>query len=257
MKKSAIKERVKWVSEITEITDFLDRFPRQLSGGQQQRVALARALAIKPRVLLLDEPLSGLDANLRERMQYELRVMQRTAQITSIYVTHDQNEAFALADRVIVMNDGVIAQIGTPTEIYSTPQSRFVAQFIGISSSFECVVGENDPVTGKATLNFQQSLLHTLYRPEISNAEKVTVIIRTNRIGISKEPDSACENNIPCTIISNTLNGTFWRVGVKAGEYTLRADISNNTNGNVFHGWVPGDTAYLVIKPEDIWFYNK
>ena len=104
--KKEIDTQVRKIAGLVEIGQLLNRYPKQMSGGQQQRVALARALAINPKVLLLDEPLSGLDAKLRERMQYELRVMQRAANITSIYVTHDQNEAFALADRVVVMHEG-------------------------------------------------------------------------------------------------------------------------------------------------------
>ena len=126
-----IIERTNAVIELMQLTGMEKRFPNQLSGGQQQRVALARAVVIEPSVLLFDEPLSNLDAKLRESMRDELRALQKRLGITSLYVTHDQSEAMAISDRVVIMKDGVICQQGTPTEIYEQPNSRFVANFIG------------------------------------------------------------------------------------------------------------------------------
>src|SRR6476646_6956294 len=123
--------RVGETLELVGLAAFAGRFPRQLSGGQQQRVALARALVIRPQILLLDEPLSNLDAKLREEMQIELRQIQRTVGTTTILVTHDQGEAMALSDRIVVMNRGRVEQIAQPTEIYQRPASRFVANFLG------------------------------------------------------------------------------------------------------------------------------
>ena len=128
---SEIKERVNRVLDLVHLDGYGERSPNQLSGGQQQRVALARALVMEPKVLLMDEPLSNLDAKLREEMRTEIRRIQQTLNITSVYVTHDQIEAMTLSDRIVVMNQGIIEQIGTPTEIYRFPQSRFVAGFIG------------------------------------------------------------------------------------------------------------------------------
>ena len=119
------------VIELMQLKGMEKRFPNQLSGGQQQRVALARAVVIEPSVLLFDEPLSNLDAKLRESMRDELRALQKRLGITSLYVTHDQSEAMAISDRVVIMKDGIICQQGTPTEIYEQPSSRFVANFIG------------------------------------------------------------------------------------------------------------------------------
>ena len=126
-----LKRRVRTVLELVDLTGFEGRAPNQLSGGQQQRVALARALVLEPKVLLLDEPLSNLDAKLREQMRTEIRRIQQKLGITSVYVTHDQIEAMTLSDQVVVMNRGVIEQIGTPEDIYRHPRSRFVAGFIG------------------------------------------------------------------------------------------------------------------------------
>ncbi len=128
---SELKRRVAQVLDLVQLTQMHQRYPRQLSGGQQQRVALARAIVIEPYVLLLDEPLSNLDAKLRKAMQTELRDLQRRLGITAIYVTHDQEEAMTVSDRIVVMDHGQIMQIGTPTEVYRKPANEFVAGFIG------------------------------------------------------------------------------------------------------------------------------
>ncbi|SLM17710.1 ferric transporter subunit; ATP-binding component of ABC transporter; CP4-6 prophage [uncultured spirochete] len=126
-----IRERTERALELMQLTSMAKRFPSQVSGGQQQRIALARAIVIEPSVLLFDEPLSNLDAKLREYMRDELRKLQKRLGITSLYVTHDQSEAMAISDRVVIMKDGWIQQVGTPREIYAFPQSKFVADFMG------------------------------------------------------------------------------------------------------------------------------
>ena len=131
MPKPRIDERVARALELVALSGFEQRYPRQLSGGQQQRVALARAVVIEPRVLLLDEPLSNLDAKLRKTMQIEVRVLQQRLGMTAIYVTHDQEEALTLSDRIVVMDRGKVMQIGTPHEIYERPANAFVVSFIG------------------------------------------------------------------------------------------------------------------------------
>ena len=131
--------------ELVELTGYEKRAPNQLSGGQQQRVALARALVMEPKVLLMDEPLSNLDAKLRESMRTEIRRIQRSLGITSVYVTHDQIEAMTLSDRVVVMNQGLIEQVGTPIEVYRYPNSRFVADFIGRANFIEATVVNSRP----------------------------------------------------------------------------------------------------------------
>ena len=129
--KSEIKEKLKWASELLKISDLLDRKPRETSGGQRQRTALARALVRDPDAFLMDEPLSNLDAKLRHSAREEIRQFQNQVKITTIYVTHDQIEAMGLGDRIIIMEDGIIKQIGTPKEIYEKPDNLFVARFIG------------------------------------------------------------------------------------------------------------------------------
>jgi ABC-type Fe3+/spermidine/putrescine transport system ATPase subunit len=131
---SEIQERVRDILEIVELQRLADRYPRQLSGGQQQRVALARALVFNPPILLMDEPLGALDKKLRESMQLEIKRIQEQFRITTVYVTHDQSEALTMSDRIAVMNNGVIEQLGTPEELYDNPANRFVADFIGKSN---------------------------------------------------------------------------------------------------------------------------
>lgn len=136
MPRSQIKERVAEAVAMTQLTQLQDRYPHQLSGGQQQRVAIARAIANKPKVLLLDEPLGALDLQLRKNLQSELKHLQRSLGITFVYVTHDQEEAMMLSDRIVIMNNGKVEQIGTPREIYARPQTLFAATFVGENNIF-------------------------------------------------------------------------------------------------------------------------
>ena len=150
--KKEIEKRVAEALELVQISHLADRKPNELSGGQQQRVALARAFVIEPSVLLMDEPLSNLDAKLRVQMRTVIKKLQRRLGITTIYVTHDQEEALAISDRIAVMKDGNIMQIGTPSEIYAKPQNPFVAGFIGVSNFLDCDVdGENVTIQGALT----------------------------------------------------------------------------------------------------------
>lgn len=159
--KDEIKERVKEIMKLVQLEGFEKRYPSQLSGGQKQRVAIARALINKPKVLLLDEPLGALDLKLRKQMQLELKRLQKKLNITFIYVTHDQEEALTMSDRIAIMHDGILDQLGTPTEIYESPATKFVATFIGETNIFDGMVSlvneddvqvtiENGFISGKA-----------------------------------------------------------------------------------------------------------
>jgi iron(III) transport system ATP-binding protein len=150
--RAAIAARVAEILEMVELQGLERRYPHQLSGGQQQRVALGRALAGRPQILLLDEPLSNLDAKLREQMRFELKELQRRMRIPVLYVTHDQAEAMALSDRLAVMSAGRIAQIGRPTDVYSQPASRFVAEFIGQMNFLEAAVTETREGSARAVV---------------------------------------------------------------------------------------------------------
>ncbi|WP_423800890.1 ABC transporter ATP-binding protein [Neobacillus sp. SAB-20_R2A] len=144
LKKDEMEGRIKRALQLVKLTGLEKRYPRELSGGQRQRVAIARALVVEPELLLLDEPLSNLDAKLRHELRAEIKRLQKEVGVTTIFVTHDQDEALSMSDRIVVMNQGKIEQIGTPTEIYQNPQSEFVFQFIGKSNRFEGLVIEID-----------------------------------------------------------------------------------------------------------------
>lgn len=185
LSKHVIKERVERVLELVHLEGYGDRAPTQLSGGQQQRVALARALIMEPKVLLMDEPLSNLDAKLREEMRTEIRRIQKELNITSVYVTHDQIEAMTLSDRIVIMNQGIIEQIGTPVEIYRFPNNRFVADFIGranfIPGEVQGRIGERLIVRA---LGKTIELINS--KREFSNQQAVTLIVRPEMVRIKK-----------------------------------------------------------------------
>jgi iron(III) transport system ATP-binding protein len=190
MSKREIQERVQQVLDLVELGGFETRAPHQLSGGQQQRVALARALVMEPKVLLMDEPLSNLDAKLREQMRTEIRRIQQQLGITSVYVTHDQIEAMTLSDRIVVMNEGVIEQIGTPTELYRHPRTRFVAGFIGranfVPGVVKAVGAERDAVVVEA---LKQEIVVAGVQDHHTAGEEVTLIIRPEMVHVVEEAD--------------------------------------------------------------------
>ncbi len=187
-----ISERVERVLTLVELEGFGKRTPDQLSGGQQQRVALARALIMEPKVLLMDEPLSNLDAKLREQMRYEIRRIQQQIGITSLYVTHDQTEAMTMSDRIVVMNEGRIEQVGSPTEIYRRPNSRFVADFIGKANFVEGVVKGVDngshpsTGTGRLVINaLSNSFTISTDTSIFTVGQSVTLVVRPEMITIN------------------------------------------------------------------------
>ncbi len=216
-----IDKRVKEALELVKLYELRDRYPHQLSGGQQQRVALARALAVQPKVLLLDEPLSNLDAKLREEMRFELRELQKKLRITAVYVTHDQAEALALSDRIAVMNAGRIMQIGTPREIYEEPANTFVADFIGKINFIEGYLEEIDE-KGYATIRISEDLYLKAYTKRIKEKGRVIIGIRPNYIKImSNKPEKTDQytNILKGKVIRKTYLGEIfdYRVEIKEG----------------------------------------
>jgi len=223
--KTEIRKKVEEVLGLVKMADLIDRYPHQLSGGQQQRVALARSLVMKPEVLLLDEPLSNLDAKLREDMRIELKQLQERTGYTVIFVTHDQLEAMVLSDRVVVMDAGVVQQIDTPRAIYTNPSNNFVADFIGLANFLEGKVeGENIHLNAwpKVTLSLKGELssgpVTVMVRPEDINLSPDQGLIKgvvKNRIYLGEA--------IEYIISSNEIN---FRVKVSAKEeYTVGDDI--------------------------------
>lgn len=179
MAKKEIHKKVDWVLELVHLEGFGSRSPGQLSGGQQQRVALARALVMEPKVLLMDEPLSNLDAKLREEMRTEIRRIQKELNITSVYVTHDQIEAMTLSDKVVVMNQGVIEQIGTPVQIYRFPNSKFVADFIGRANF----------INGKVISQKETELVAEVLGKQINLASSKQVFSKSDEIILIARPE--------------------------------------------------------------------
>ncbi len=184
--KAEIKERVAEMMEMVQLGGFEKRYPSQLSGGQKQRVAIARALINRPRVLLLDEPLGALDLKLRKQMQIELKRLQKKLNITFIYVTHDQEEALTMSDRIAVMHDGVIDQLGTPTEIYEHPATRFVATFIGETNTYDgCISSITD---GVAVMTLENGIVSVACPDDFSILEYATVSVRPEKMRFSSSP---------------------------------------------------------------------
>jgi iron(III) transport system ATP-binding protein len=181
--KGDIEKRVKRVMELVQLSGYEKRAPNQLSGGQQQRVALARALVMEPKVLLMDEPLSNLDAKLRENMRTEIRRIQQNLGITSVYVTHDQIEAMTLSDRVVIMNQGLIEQVGTPIEVYRYPRSRFVADFIGRANFIEGSVVESQ-ADGLVVKVHDQTVRLSTVKERFQPGTKLTLIARPEMIRV-------------------------------------------------------------------------
>lgn len=189
-------DRVRAALAMVGLAGYEDRHPRRMSGGQQQRVALARALVIKPSVLLLDEPLSNLDAKLREEMQIELRQIQRTIGTTTILVTHDQNEAMSLSDRIVVMSQGKIEQIGTPQETYERPASAFVSQFLGKTNDFPGMIDRVVSPTQLVAGSWRAPAPAGLGGP-------VTVSVRPERIGFG-------DTGLSAKIVTRIFQGNHW-----------------------------------------------
>ncbi len=191
--KAEVQQRVSEALRSVKLTDFASRYPAQLSGGQQQRVALARALVNRPAVLLLDEPLGALDLQLRKEMQVELAVLQRSLGLTFVMVTHDQEEALSLSDRIAVMNAGRIEQIGSPSQVYDHPQTKFVAEFIGDTNLLK---GKIEGVHPDRLWLITQSGLKVTSKPQSSGPKSgwVSVSIRPEKIVLSPDPVEGYEN---------------------------------------------------------------
>lgn len=203
--KDEIARRVKWALELVKLDGLEKRYPHQLSGGQQQRVALARAIVVEPEILLLDEPLSNLDARLRIDMREELRNLIKKLGITAIYVTHDQEEAMAIADRLAVMNKGKVMQIGTPTEIYNNPKNVFVATFIGRANVVNGVATRIDNRYIEARIGNKLIKAVKTANEEIRQGDSVNIVIRPHHI--STKCDNAMENRFTGRVIGTSFLG--------------------------------------------------
>ncbi|MFH1974685.1 MAG: ABC transporter ATP-binding protein [Pseudomonadota bacterium] len=245
--RQSIKEKAKEVVELVGLQGLEDRYPGQLSGGQQQRVALARALIRNPKVLLLDEPLSNLDAKLREKMRFEIKSLVKRMGITSVYVTHDQAEAMVISDRIVVMEKGNIVQIGTPDEIYDKPTSRFVADFIGAMNFIPGDVVQVLPGQNKVYVRteFSEKILCSSTRGEaMTPGQKVYASIRPEDVEVFSEPPQAVENLFRGTIANKAYLGNFLFLFVDINGTMIRVQAPHQLPQE------EGHELYLSLNPQ-------
>jgi iron(III) transport system ATP-binding protein len=231
--KAEIAEKVKAALALVGLSAYAERRPAQLSGGQQQRVALARTLVIEPQVLLLDEPLSNLDAKLRHEMRTEIKALQRKLGLTAIYVTHDQEEANAIADRMAVLDNGVIQQVGAPLALYDSPTNRFVATFLGTTNLIEGRLDANGQFTGAEGF----ALSGVAGAPGA-----VCLSIRPQAIGFA-------DHGIPATVTMREFLGGSIRYRVRAGAQDILVDIAHNRAGVARE---VGSEVGLAIDPREV-----
>jgi len=219
------KKQVNEALELVQLPNLADRYPRQLSGGQQQRIALARAMVIQPDVLLLDEPLSALDAKLREDMRIELKRIQQQTGITSVFVTHDQAEALAMSDQIVVMSNGRVEQVGAPDEVYNTPASEFVARFLGISNISDVRVGavDRDAIKVESAV-FGDVVLSRERAPDITEIGPARLVVRAEKLKLST-PGAGAEGtiSIPANIETVDYQGHVVRYFIRVNEQKLQA----------------------------------
>ncbi len=241
MDKATIKEKVTHILKLVGLEGMEARMTNQLSGGQQQRVALARALVLEPGVLLFDEPLSNLDAKLRVTMRTEIRRIQQEAGITAIYVTHDQSEAMALSDQIIIMDKGVVAQIGTPQEVYYHPANEFVADFIGEANFLRGPLVSKSDDTGKVQVEGTE--VDVVGVKAIDQGKDCTLVLR---------PESAVladEGILPCKVIVSCFMGSYQNYHVMVGSTLVKITDFNPRTKKIYN---VGDTAYLTFDKENI-----
>ncbi|MGF0539116.1 ABC transporter ATP-binding protein [Agrobacterium sp. ES01] len=241
--KAEIKARVEEMLELVHMTAMRDRKVDQLSGGQQQRVALARALAPKPKVLLLDEPLSALDYKLRKEMQIELKRVQSETGITFIFVTHDQEEALTMSDRIAVMSNGEVRQVGTAREIYDRPSDRFVADFIGESNLIEGQIQSSNDAT--AHVKLENGALIEASLPQGGKASgKVTIVIRPEHASLGEPGSGSFDGVLEQAIYFGT--DTHFHVRLDSGtEFVVREQ--NMRSGSALHK--PGTKIAIILGP--------
>ncbi len=256
--RATVSKSVDDMLEVVRLTEFAKRKPAQLSGGQQQRVALARALVNYPSALLLDEPLGALDLKLRHVMQFELKRIQREVGITFVYVTHDQEEALTMSDRIAVMNAGHVEQIGTPTEIYDRPASVFVAGFIGQANLW------SGRQTGRSNRDYVEvDVLGTTLKARpgdttIESGGQATVMVRPERVRVSMDPPTADTAAVLARVVDLTFQGPVLRLSLIAADGSpIVAHVGSEQElpmlrpgDEVYVGWSPD--ALLVLPAADI-----
>jgi putative spermidine/putrescine transport system ATP-binding protein len=251
--RAGVKDKVEKMLDLVSLTGFADRRPSQLSGGQQQRVALARALIFDPALVLMDEPLGALDKQLRERLQLEIKAIQKKLGVTVVYVTHDQSEALTMSDRIAVFNDGGIAQMATPEDLYERPESAFVAGFIGENNRMDgalisregdsCVVRTDDGL-----------MVHALGVGKLNPSDRVTLSVRPEQVVL--RPEGGLTNVFPARVEEMIYHGDHTRVRLRmpsglelfAKDHRHAANVSPGQTVPV--GWSPANCRAFAARPQ-------
>jgi putative spermidine/putrescine transport system ATP-binding protein/spermidine/putrescine transport system ATP-binding protein len=243
---SDIPRRVQEALDLVQLPNVGDRYPKALSGGQQQRIALARAIVIEPDVLLLDEPLSALDANLREDMRVELKRIQERIGVTTVFVTHDQSEALAMSDQIVVMSEGRVEQVGAPEEVYNTPASEFVANFLGASN----ILAASCTLSGGAVTLHEKTFgtvpIPAAKAPWITAEGPAKLVVRAEKLLLSTSPAPEGVISVPATVQTVDYQGQSVRYFVQAGDTQLQA--INMIDG---HPFAVGTKVDLHLRPQD------
>jgi multiple sugar transport system ATP-binding protein len=237
---ATVNERVQRAAEILSLKPYLERYPRQLSGGQRQRVAMGRAIVRDPQVFLFDEPLSNLDAKLRVQMRTEIKELHQRLKTTTIFVTHDQIEAMTMADRIVVMHDGIIEQIGTPLELYDSPRNLFVAGFIG-SPAMNFLKGA---AKSDGSVEVEGARLPVSGRPSASDGQPIVYGIRPEHLELASD-------GFPAKIVVIEPTGSETMVVVRLGETEVTALFRER------HNFAPGQTVHLRPRVDQVHLFDS
>jgi len=244
MAKPEVERRVAEVLDLVGLSRFSSRYGTELSGGQQQRVALARAIVTRPKVLLFDEPLSNLDAGLREQMRFELLELQRTVGVTSIYVTHDQTEAMSMSDRVILMREGLVEQADRPAEIYRRPRTRFAANFVGRANMIEGALGDDR----RSLRAGPDDVAVVAEEPgEGAPGDLASAVFRAENVRVGSAADG-CENRWPATVLRVAFLGRMLDATLQVGGSSIRAELPIDA------GLVEGVETTAGVRARDVHF---
>ena len=249
--KNTRRQRVREALDLVRLADYLDRYPHQLSGGQQQRVALARALVVSPDILLLDEPFGALDRTLREALQEELRQLTRKIGITSLFVTHDQEEALILSDRICVMNAGRIDQIGTPNEIFERPETHFVADFMGVGNFIAGTVSGSS--NGETTMETHGRQVTSQTDKQWGIGTPVVAAIRAEKIGLSATQPAEGSNVLEGRLDSAVYQGAT--SSFKITTCSVPEGLTVRSSNETYAGMAtlqPGQTVWLTWSAESV-----
>jgi len=247
--KDEITKKIKKVLGMVQLEGYENRYPRQMSGGQQQRIAMARALVFEPGIMLLDEPLSNLDAQLREEMRFEFIELQKKLGITAIYVTHDQAEALVISDKILILDQGKMIQFGTPKEIYSNPKNKFVAGFIAVTSFINGRIDSFTEEKKKVIVKTDDSLVIHGFNNSFDIGQKVSVAMRMNVIKFIQDENKSDKNTVNIfkgKIIQSSYLGNIIDYKIKVGSWEIR------TNSDAKYNFKVGEEVTFYLSPEDI-----